>query len=305
MRLECFHQTARPAFALKRELAHLGRHVGERQRIVRISDAITFAQQRPRQDDIFADAFGPTTYLFQRLAPIDREGPLGYQSAVVHSLHPLHRSDAMEIIPLLRATQEVLARIADHHCAGNGMRVFGIGQQALDNLAQSVALDPGIPVDCQDQIMTSRGEPIVEHGRLSSIDFEIENPGRDVLGKIKLGDRLFRQPHCRIGRPIVEDQHFDLTRVILTGKACQRVADRRFLVVGRHQNARPRVMVRDFAGRPSVEEQCRYQERIHEARHVRNESDRHQSECKASDSCQVANPGKRKEDAQYGPADGN
>ena len=89
------------------------------------------------------DVVGPRAADFlESFSAINGEGALSDQCTMIHPLHALHRGDAMEIIPLLRATQEVRARVPYHYGSGHGLCVDRIGKKALDKLTQSIALDP-------------------------------------------------------------------------------------------------------------------------------------------------------------------
>ena len=121
---------ARPPGPLAHEVRDLGRRIGERDRRRFGQHGIAGLHEAPRHDDVLADRVGPSADPSQLVGPVERERALRDQGRLVETLHALHRRDTEEVVPLLHTRQQVGARVADHHGAGDGN---GVGRRALES----------------------------------------------------------------------------------------------------------------------------------------------------------------------------
>ena len=114
---------ARPAPALARERAPVGRRLGERDGGWLEHAASALGEHAPGQHDVLADAVRPAPGELQRGRVVDAEGALRDERALQQGLGPLDAGDAEEVVPLLRACEQVLARVAHQHRPCDGGRV--------------------------------------------------------------------------------------------------------------------------------------------------------------------------------------
>ena len=132
-----------PAPPLAGEALHVFRGAGEGDRGALVPDPAARAHHRPGEDDVLADPVRPAANRLQRRGPVDAERPLGDHRPLEEALLALDRGDAEEVVPLLRAGDEVVTGVADEHRTGDGDRVRRGDQQSRDDAPQCRAASPG------------------------------------------------------------------------------------------------------------------------------------------------------------------
>ena len=152
---------------MAREYAELVRRIGETAGVLRVTDSPAACKHRPSEHDIFADAFDPTTDLFQCFTLVNRKSALGHQRTLIQRLHALDGCDAMEVVPFLRFGDPARARIAHEHRAGNCLGAGRISHIALDQVAQRVLVQVRIGVERDDEIEPSLSQATVQRRRFA------------------------------------------------------------------------------------------------------------------------------------------
>jgi hypothetical protein len=240
----------------------------DRRRLVVHAGAV--AHELPGQDDVLADGVGPAAGGQHRLGPVEAEGSLGDQGALVQPLHPLHRRDPQEVVPLLHADPEVVAAVADQHRPGDGLHIGWGGQQPRHQLANRSGVQHGVGVEGDDQLGPDGRQASVEGVALAGTRLADAADGMAGGGAERLG-----HGPGPVGRAVVDHEDLDGARVVLAGDKGDRLLDPVGLVAGgdehRHRDGR----MGQAQPRLAVQQQADRQERDQPAWEVGDQRDDH------------------------------
>lgn len=261
MALEGLDQAARPALALADELPPGGGGVGEQAGVFAVSDPVAGFEQGPGEDDVLAHHRPPAADLAQGVAAVDRKRALGDQRALVQGLDALHRGDAMEIVPFLDLGDEVGARVADHHRAGDRGGVRGVAEEAQDEVFERMPEQVGVAIHGDHVGGVHRPQAGVEGGGFARIARQVDHAEPGVAGAQALQDG-----GGAIGGAVVDDDDAEFAGIGLQRDALEGVLDRVLLVVGsdedRQGGERGGTVLEC---RAVVEKQAGDHERVHES----------------------------------------
>jgi hypothetical protein len=275
-----------------------GRGGGEGDRGGLVVDPGPSTHELPGQDDVLADGVGPATRLQQRLGPVEAEGALGDQRALVEPLHPLHRRDAQEVVPFLHPGPEVVAAVADQHRPGDGLHIGRGAQQTGHELADGLGVQQRVGVQGDDQLRL--------HGRQAGVE-GVALAGTwlvDAADPLAGGGPVrFGQGPGPVGGAVVDHQDLDGPRIVLAGDVGDRLLDPVGLVAGGDQHRDRDGRMRPAQGWLAVQQQADRQERDQPAREVGDEADDQDRRDHRDRRGELTNPGQRQQHRQAEPTE--
>ena len=171
----------------------------------------------------------------------------------------------------------------------------------LDQRDKAAFLQQRIGIDRHHQIVRGEGQSVVQHACLAPVLLFTDE---QQVAPARPSEQCLGIPHGRgrpVGRAVV--QHHDLQRagIIQRGDAAQCLADQRFLVIGGDEDAQRGPLLGRAAQGMGPQHQAGHEKRVHEARHIGDES-QHEQRCqRVGKSPQIAQPGQRQPDAEYDP----
>ncbi len=287
------------ARALPHEVRDLRRRIRERDRGRFGQHAVAGLEEAPGHDDVLADRVGPTADASELVASVEREGALRDQSRLVEALHALHRGNTEEVIPFLHASQQVLARVTNHHRPRYGN---GVGWRALDSRhepAQRLDMEERVRIERDDQGCLDEPERLVQRVRLSRFRF-VHHHERDA----ELGRSVGRDLAGQVGRAVVGEHERDRPRIVGADRRLDRLPDSRRLVARRDHNRHSGTGMRELQLGLAIEEQRHRHERHDQGGDVRDERDDHDRAHFADVPAEITKPRQRKPDRSRDPQQG-
>ena len=285
----------RPAPALAHERPPCRRHLRERHRRRLEHAAPAVLQHPPRQHDVLADPVRPAARQPQRRRLVHAERALRDQRPLQQRLRPLHARDPQEVVPLLCARQQVLARVARQHRTRHRDRVRRRVGEACHRPAQRVRHQQRVRVDRRHQRRLHLTQRRIQRFRLAAV-VDLQQANALVALRVFLHD-LTRA----VGRAIVRDHDLERARIVAAQRVVERLRDRLLLVVRRDQQRHRRELHVHPQPRRGVQHDRRQQLEVQVARDQRDPADHHDRQRQRQVPSQLRDPVPREPRREHHP----